>query len=527
MSQLSAPDAPNTPLASTAGEVPTRQMILEPWTKQQMNIVLLGETGVGKTELVNLIANVCAGATPENFEEKIELSNEAGHNGGSQTIQPHLYSITCVNGHKVNILDTPGLAGDRGIHKDTEQMTAIVHAITENFDAIDAIVILACGHVPRLGLSTHYTMNALSNMLPKSLSDNVAFIFTMVSSTLMLSFDTNWLPQELRTAHTWSIDNPSSLWFKYQKRLTKEPLLEEDLREDMKEISHRGFERATKTLSQFFQYLDKRKVQPTQPVLELYNISVDIETRISNTITRISQAEEKRMRLQKLQVELENQERIKQTNQHYQRIINRPYHELEETGSEYNVLCIAVDCFSNCVERCAFPFTLDPEALAKSSATFEETPGVSPLQWRCKVCGHPAGDHHHYRSKWVKKVATENMIDNESKWRYESAKTELQKIDIIKEMIKKEMAQLEQEITDSMSGVTDTCEKYNKHSLSGNFMPYVFSAIGLLKLREQHEMNMGAGVEEMDRISKGIDYLEKKRKVLEQAVKGVNIHQST
>ncbi|KAF8830475.1 hypothetical protein HHX47_DHR2000783 [Lentinula edodes] len=525
MSQLSAPDA-NTPLASTAGEVPTRQMILEPWTKQQMNIVLLGETGVGKTELVNLIANVCAGATLENFDEKIELSNEAGHNGGSQTIQPHLYSITCVNGHKVNILDTPGLAGDRGIHKDTEQMAAIVHAITENFDAIDAIVILACGHVPRLGLSTHYTMNALSNMLPKSLSDNVAFIFTMVSSTLMLSFDTNWLPQELRTTHTCSIDNSSKLWFKYQKRLREEPSLEEDLREEMNEISHR-FERATKTLSQFFQYLDKRKVQPTQPVLELYNISVDIETRISNTIARASQAEDKRMRLQKLQVEFENQERIKQTNQHYQRIINRPYHEMEETGSEHNVLCIAVNCFSNCVERCAFPFTLDPEALAKSSAAFEEAPGVPPLQRRCKVCSHPAEDHHHYRSKWVKKVATENMIDNESKWRYESAKTELQKIDIITEMIKKEMAQLEQEITDSMSGVTDTCEKYNKHSLSGNFMPYVFSAIGLLKLREQHEMNMGAGVEEMDRISKGIDYLEKKRKVLEQAVKGVNIHPST
>ncbi|KAJ4474162.1 hypothetical protein C8R41DRAFT_923927 [Lentinula lateritia] len=73
MSQPSTPDAPNIYLANTAGEVPSRQMIIEPWTKQQMNIVLLGETGVGKTDLVNLIANVCAGATPENFVEKIEL----------------------------------------------------------------------------------------------------------------------------------------------------------------------------------------------------------------------------------------------------------------------------------------------------------------------------------------------------------------------------------------------------------------------------------------------------------------------
>ncbi|KAJ3815210.1 hypothetical protein F5876DRAFT_31223 [Lentinula aff. lateritia] len=502
-------------------------MLIEPWTKQQMNIVLLGETGVGKTDLVNLIANLCAGATPENFVDNIELSNEAGHNGGSQTIQPRLYNITCVNGHKVNILDTPGLADGCGIHKDTEHMAAIVHAIAENFNAIDGIVILACGHVPRLGLSTHYTMNALSNMLPKFLSDNVAFIFTMVSSPLMLSFDTDWLPQELRTAHTWSIDNPSALWFKYQKRLTEEPPLEEDHREEMNEISHRAFKRATKTLSQFFQYLDKRKVQPTQPVLELYKISVDIETRISNTIARISQAEDKRIRLQKLQVELENEERIKQTHQHYERIIHRPYHEIQETGSEHNVLCTAVNCFSNCVERCAFPFTLDPENLAKSSASFEDTPGVPPLQRRCKVCGHPAEDHRHYRSKWVKAIATDKMIDEESKRRYESAETELQKIDIIAEMIKKEMAQLEQEITNSMSGVTDACEKYDKHSLSGNFMPYVFSATGLLKLRKQHEMNIGAGVEEMDRISEGIDYLEKKRKVLEQAVKGVKIHPST
>ncbi|KAJ3911412.1 hypothetical protein F5877DRAFT_55364, partial [Lentinula edodes] len=442
-------------------------IIGSPWTKQKLNVVLLGETGVGKTALVNLLANVCAGTKLEEFNEKIELNNESYNKENySQTIQPHFYSIACVNGHKLNILDTPGLADARGIDKDNKHMAVIVDAIGKNFDVIDAIIILGRGAIPRVGASTYYTLTAISNMFTNSIINNIAFLFTMVSSPIMCAFDTTSFPQGLRNAQRWPIDNPYVQWFKYQKKLTEVPSVDKDLLEEMNKDVHHGYNRATKTLLQFFQFLDKCQIQSTQSILELYTVSTDIDIHISNVIARISSVEDKQMSLQKLHANtldqatlklVDDQEYIMQMNNQFKKVRIFCFYKMEDTGSEFNVLCIAGKCHNNCELGCSFPFTLDPETLARLCSCFEEKPGVAPLQRRCNFCGHLVGDHRHYRAKWEEERRHELMIDSESKIRFDLAKTESEKIAIIMDVEKKELAQLEQDITASMKEVRYLC----------------------------------------------------------------------
>ncbi|KAJ3884631.1 hypothetical protein GG344DRAFT_83746 [Lentinula edodes] len=451
-------------------------IIGSPWTKQELNVVLLGETGVGKTALVNLLANVCAGTKLEEFDEKIELNNESYNKENySQTIQPHFYSIACVNGHKLNILDTPGLADAHGIDKDKEHTAVIVDAIRKNFDVIDAIIILGCGAIPQVGASTYYTLTAISNMFTNSIIDNIAFVFTTVTSPIMCAFDTTSLPQGLRNAQRFPIDNPYVQWSKYQKKLVEVPSVNEDLLDEMNEDVCHGYNRATKTLSQFFQFLDRCQIQSTQSILELYTVSTDIDIHISN-------------------------EYIMQMNNQFEKVRSFRFYKTEDTGSEFNVLCIA-------------------ETLARSSYCFEEKPGVAPLQRRCNFCGHLVGDHRHYRAKWEEKWRHELMIDSESKIRFDLAKTESEKTAIIMDVEKKELAQLEQDITASMKEVGYLCEKFYKLSLSGRFTLYISAATHLLKLRE-HEMERdGAHIEDINRIAGWIERWGKKKKILEEAEK--------
>ncbi|KAJ4477410.1 hypothetical protein J3R30DRAFT_217471 [Lentinula aciculospora] len=493
--------------------------IQPPWTKRIINLILIGETGVGKTAMLNLLANVCAGIPVEEFEEKNELNNEAGGSkSGSQTNEPRFYSITCANGHKVNILDTPGLADTRGIDKDNEHKESIANAIKKNFDVVDAVIILANGTLARLGAATEYTLTTISGMFPNSIVDNIAFVFTMVSTPALFNFDRTSLPQELKKSRVWSIDNPFAQWLTYRKLLEQDPPANVDDLEETVESTRRGYAKALKMLSQVFQYLDQCKVQPTHSIFELYLMSTDIEARISNVIARMTQTEDKRTSFKSLQANYKDQGH-KMLMEKYERIINTPFYQHQDTGAEHNTLCVAGNCYSNCHERCTVGFTMDRETLARMCASFEETPGVALLKRRCKDCGHLAEDHQHYRTKWVKTIKTDTIIDPDVKKRYDAAKTESENIADLMKTAQTEIEQLERDIVEFEKELTDLCEKYNKLSLSGSFIGYIASAISLLKIREKTLIQDGKDPEAADRMAQRIERLEKKRKVLEGAEK--------
>lgn len=110
------------------------KMTLTPWKKQSITILLIGETGVGKTSFLDLLANICAGRVMEEFKEEHERENEydgPGAGGRSQTMKPKLYRITCANGSIVNILDTPGLSDPRGVEFDDSHKRAIADFIKD------------------------------------------------------------------------------------------------------------------------------------------------------------------------------------------------------------------------------------------------------------------------------------------------------------------------------------------------------------------------------------------------------------
>ncbi|KAJ3714039.1 hypothetical protein C8R42DRAFT_726546 [Lentinula raphanica] len=504
----------------TTDPKPVRKMTIQPpWTKRVINLILIGETGVGKTAMLNLLANVCAGIPLEEFEEKNDLENEqGGSTSTSQTNRPHLYNITCANGHKINILDTPGLADTRGTDKDNEHKDAIANAIKTHFEVVDAVIILANGTQARLGAATEYTLKTISNMFPNSIVDNIAFVFTMVSTPASFNFDKNSLPTELVNSRIWGIDNPFAQWMKYRKMLVQEPPATEEALDEMSESAHRGYVKVLRMLSQFFQWLEKCKVQATKSIYELYLMSMDIEIQISGVISRMSQTEDRRTKLKKLQDDFQDQGH-KMLSEKYERIINTPFYEHESTAPVHNTLCISGQCFSNCHTNCTVGFTMDRETLARLCASFDETPGVALLDRICKDCGHPAKDHQHYQARWAKKIKTDTIIDPEIKARYDAAKTESGKITILMEQAQKEIDALEKDIVDCEKELGDLCERFAKLSLSGSFIGYIASAIALLKMRQETLKKEGTDVEAMERMAQRIERLEKKRKVLEEAEK--------
>ncbi|KAF9260137.1 hypothetical protein L218DRAFT_621119 [Marasmius fiardii PR-910] len=85
-------------------------------SKKELTILLLRETGVGKTALLSFIGNVLAGHKVDRYIDLHEPSIEmGGPQSQSQTDAATLYEFVSQNDVVVRILDTPGLADTRGV----------------------------------------------------------------------------------------------------------------------------------------------------------------------------------------------------------------------------------------------------------------------------------------------------------------------------------------------------------------------------------------------------------------------------
>ncbi|KAJ8517636.1 hypothetical protein ONZ45_g5212 [Pleurotus djamor] len=477
--------------------VDNSKMTLTPWAKPMMTIVVIGETGVGKTAFLNLLANTCAGRKPEQFTRVHITSNEAGGSeNSSQTNKPTLYQITCANGYRVQVLDTPGLADTRGMDFDNEHKQAISEAISTQITTIDSVIVLANGTNVRLGAATQYALTALAGMFPNSIADNIAFMFTMVSNPLQLNFQSDGLPASLKQAKTFTIDNPLAQWFSYQDALKSGQQDPNFSLEDMRQIVYRSYDSVLNTLNNFFRWQDERTVQPTGAIDDLFRQSTRIESSIMNVITQMTLADNLKVDLTRLQTDIDEQKLIQKVNEQYQTIVD---------NSHLNTLCR--DC--NCEMR-------------------RDSPAQSSSIYSCEINPRNTGWGNGGGYGWVgngggskggSRLENEIRIDQAAKAKYDEAKRKEGEKAASKLQIADTLANIQVAMDGYEEDLSDLCAKFNDLALSGSFVGYMTPAIAMLQMRYDTLVQQGAEPDALSRMSASVQSLEKKKKVVEEAMK--------
>lgn len=212
--------------------------------KSEHTVLVLGETGVGKSTFINAFCNFITynsfgdakklglkAVLPSNFkqtldgiEHTIEVGQSADDNevfsypGASVTQAPKCYPFKVddgADGWKINIIDTPGIGDMRGTQQDAANIAAIVHHLTSAHDEVDAILLLLNPNLPRLTIAFKYCMLELFKSLHKDCSKNIYFVFTRSRETMYEPGDTlpnlRALLKELREQHGVDIPcNPST-----------------------------------------------------------------------------------------------------------------------------------------------------------------------------------------------------------------------------------------------------------------------------------------------------------------------------
>ncbi|KAG0375314.1 hypothetical protein BGX24_009260 [Mortierella sp. AD032] len=204
---------------------------------EEINILLLGETGVGKSTFINAFANYLRYDTLE-LAEGMEMTtliqskfefrgktviagkvdqNEKLEDGRSSTQFCRSYVFPLSDGIKIRLIDTPGIGDTRGVKQDRINFEGILNYIS-GFDKINGVCILLLPDNPRLTTSFRFCIDELLLHLHKSAADNILFTFTKTRSSFYGPGETmtplRTYMKELETANGITIQlEPNTLFY--------------------------------------------------------------------------------------------------------------------------------------------------------------------------------------------------------------------------------------------------------------------------------------------------------------------------
>ncbi|KAG7330584.1 hypothetical protein KOW79_006806 [Hemibagrus wyckioides] len=319
---------------------------------QNKILLMVGETGTGKTTLINAMVNYILGVkfTDEVWFEIIEEGgdNHMSNQSKSQTTEITVYEVFAQNNPIcLTIIDTPGYGDTRGKEYDeqiAENLYKLFHYAT-GVKEIDAVCLVVKASENRLTDRQQYIFDAVLSLFGKDIENNIV-IFITHSDGMPPKDALNAIKNAAIPCRKNEENEPEHFLFnnrQTEKRIKK-----------YNRFLQTAWEQTEDSLNDFFASLKEQNRKSLEQTESVLTESKRLEACISNLQNRIEFIEYKGKELTQIQKALgENREKIKR-NENFTFTVTKYYKEkvpIEDASWWDRKVTSCSVCKENCHEK--------------------------------------------------------------------------------------------------------------------------------------------------------------------------------
>ena len=454
---------------------------LGPTLDPSFKMLLIGETGSGKTSLINLFCN-CALIESLGGDEQqlgmqmskvkafhdITLESSESKKMESKTSGAKEY-FTMLNKLDIGIIDTPGFGDTRGFEKDSENIKKIIE-ILKHTEHINCVCLVINGRSARLTSSIKYVLSEITTILPQEVVNNLIVIFSNTNDELELTFDVEelnrYFHKKITSDKIFYIENPCCKLLKAQTK--------KSLSEDATQGLARSFNVTHKVLQRMHGVVKSFKPVHTFHFISLYEKKQEVEKKVIIIMAKFDQQRELDERIKVQQKEIEAALNQKDLYSNYKTTNTFKRHNPKETQS-HNTLCGAKQCYSNCHVPCYLEKSFDKE-------TFKGCRAIEKDGY-CNVCHHHYSHHYHNEVIFVEEECEEELIDSKMKKEFEKSKSMEERAKMLMQQSQKRKERSEKEKEKLSKELLIVLDEFHAKGMNRNYAKLLQTQIDIIKLR--------------------------------------------
>nr|XP_055037924.1 uncharacterized protein LOC129425886 [Misgurnus anguillicaudatus] len=376
----------------TEGRILKKERIGEKDEKPSKIILMVGETGAGKTTLICAMINYIMGVRWEDgiWLEVVEISEESE----SHTTEVTVYEVFAPNSQfSLTIIDTPGFgdANDQDKDKLIGDTLQELFRSEDGIHEIDAVGLVLKATENRLHERQRYVLSEILSLFGKDVEKHIIILFT--NSHEKVPKNPLKLLKKYKTPCA-KIKDDQPVYFRFDNCQSNR--YDEEERESYKSSWDQGIE----SFKQFFDYLKRlhpKSLNMTEGVLRARK---QLNASVNNLKNRIVLTELRQTELEQTQTAVREFKNYREEQKNFQYEVDEPYNDLVGIESSWWHLSKHATRCTVCEENCHYPGCWWVKDLSWCSVMTEG---------KCTVCSGKCDHTKHVKDDKIYEIKTRRV----------------------------------------------------------------------------------------------------------------------
>ncbi|XP_016314165.1 uncharacterized protein LOC107667082 [Sinocyclocheilus anshuiensis] len=316
--------------------------------KPHKTILMVGETGTGKTTLINTMINYMLGVQREDKVWFEITDDQSDHQSSvhSQTSRITVYGFYLQESPiDLTIIDTPGYADTRGDNLDKKIAESLfsLSKSAEGIHEIDAACLVILAQQNRLSEKQIYIFDAVQSLFGRDIVENIVLLLTHSDGMPPKNALTAVKEAEIKCAVN---DKNQPVFFLFNNCQT------DTADEEYEVIQEQSWDRSFRGMAQFFKFLENIKPKNLKMTRDVLQKRKQLVANVSNLQSRVKMMELKQTELKQTQEALENNKNDLKENKNFEYEVEVPCKERVDINT---ALASVAMCCTVCKENCHYP----------------------------------------------------------------------------------------------------------------------------------------------------------------------------